>query len=130
MNHPHTPITELLSRWKAGDRAVENELLGAVYPVLRDIARSQVRRHSGVFTLQATELANEAYSKLFLEQQADWKNRDHFYAIAARVIRRIVIDYARSRGSEKRGGGTIFVWRIRCRLRARGRTEILLGADQ
>jgi RNA polymerase sigma factor (TIGR02999 family) len=109
MNNPQTPITELLSRWKAGDRAVENELVGAVYPVLREIARAQVNRHSGAFTLQATELANEAYSKLFLDQRSDWKNRDHFYAIAARVIRRIVIDYARMRGTEKRGGGTVFI---------------------
>ncbi len=109
MNNPQTPITQLLSRWKSGDRAVETELINAVYPVLREIARGQVRRHPGVFTLQATELANEAYSKLFLEQDTDWKNRDHFYAIAARVIRRVVIDYSRQRGTEKRGGGTVFV---------------------
>jgi len=103
------PITELLGRWKAGDRSVESELVSAVYPVLREIARNQVRRHPGVFTLQATELANEAYAKLFLEQDAEWKNRDHFYAIAATVIRRVVIDYARLRSCEKRGGGTVFV---------------------
>ncbi len=105
----HTPITELLGRWKSGDRSVESDLIGAVYPVLRDIARAQVRRHSGVFTLQATELANEAYEKIFLGQGSGWKNRDHFYAIAAMVIRRVVIDYARQRGSEKRGGGLRFI---------------------
>lgn len=103
------PITELLGRWKAGDRSVESDLIGTVYPVLRDIARAQLRRQSGEFTLQATELANEAYAKLFIDQKAEWKNRDHFFAIAARVIRRVVIDHARTRNAEKRGGGTLFV---------------------
>jgi RNA polymerase sigma factor (TIGR02999 family) len=109
MDIKQTPITQLLALWKSGDRSVEAELINAVYPVLRDIARAQLRRQSGVFTLQATELANEAYSKLFVEQNADWKNRDHFYAIAATIIRRVVIDYSRLRGTEKRGGGTIFI---------------------
>jgi RNA polymerase sigma factor (TIGR02999 family) len=102
-------ITDLLGRWKEGDRAVESELINAVYPVLREIARSQVRRQPGQFTLQATELANEAYAKLFKQRGADWKNRDHFYAIAAMVIRRVIIDHARLRGREKRGGGALFV---------------------
>lgn len=109
MGNKDLPITELLGRWNAGDRSVESDLVNAVYPVLREIARAQVRRHQGIFTLQATELANEAYAKLFLEQDAQCSNRDHFYAIAAMVIRRVVIDYARKRGSEKRGGRTIFV---------------------
>jgi RNA polymerase sigma factor (TIGR02999 family) len=109
MSLESSSITELLGRWKDGDRAVESELISAVYPVLREIARSQVRRQPGQFTLQATELANEAYAKLFQQRGADWKNRDHFYAIAAMVIRRVVIDYARLRGREKRGGGTLFI---------------------
>ncbi len=103
------PITSLLARWRSGDRNVENALLAEIYPVLRDIARAQVRRHAGILSLQATELANEAYEKIFLAQSVDWRNRDHFYAIAATVVRRVVIDYVRERRSEKRGGGLVFV---------------------
>jgi RNA polymerase sigma factor (TIGR02999 family) len=102
-------ITDMLGRWKTGDRSVEGDLLEAVYPVLRELARAQVRRNSGVLTLQATELANEAYTKLFAQHSVDWQNREHFYAIAATVIRRVVVDYLRARGSEKRGGGLPFV---------------------
>lgn len=109
MPGPEVPITELLARWKTGDRSVESPLIEAVYPVLREIARGQVRRHAGVLTLQATELANEAYARLYRQHAVDWQNRDHFYAIAATVTRRVVIDYLRSRGSEKRGGALPFV---------------------
>ncbi len=109
MDTQQTEVTSLLGRLKAGDRSVETELINAIYPVLREIARAQVGRHAGVFTLQATELANEAYAKLFFQQRTDWKNRDHFFAIAARVIRRLIIDYARQRGARKRGGTTLFI---------------------
>jgi RNA polymerase sigma factor (TIGR02999 family) len=102
-------ITDLLARWKAGDRSVENDLLNQVYPMLRDLARAQVRRNSGLLTLQATELANEAYTRLHEQQAVDWQNRDHFFAIAATVIRRVVVDYLRLRGAEKRGGGLPFM---------------------
>jgi RNA polymerase sigma factor (TIGR02999 family) len=99
-------ITQLLGRWRDGDRSVENELLRSVYPVLQKLAQIQIRQHGGVLTLQATELANEAYEKLHEQQGVDWNNRKHFYAIAATVVRRVVIDYLRSRSSEKRGGTT------------------------
>lgn len=102
-------ITELLSLWKGGDRSVENALAAGIYPVLRDLARSQVRRHGGKLTLSATELANEAYLKLCGQKSVDWQNREHFYAIAATVIRRVVIDYLRERSADKRGGGQLFV---------------------
>lgn len=102
-------ITALLERWKAGDRGAESRLIDAVYPVLRELARAQVRRNSGVLTLQATELANEAYTRLARQQTVDWQNREHFYAIAATVIRRVVVDYLRQRGSEKRGQGLSFI---------------------
>jgi RNA polymerase sigma factor (TIGR02999 family) len=102
-------ITEMLGRWGAGDRSVERALVEAVYPALRSIAQNQVLRQSGAFTLQATELANEAYAKLFHQQGAGWNDRTHFYAIAAMVIRRVVVDHARRRSSDKRGGGMPFV---------------------
>lgn len=107
--HDESPITAMLARWRSGDRAAQQELLTAVYPVLRDLARAQVRRNPGVLTLQATELANEAFVKLHHQKGVDWQNREHFYAIAATVIRRVVVDYLRARGSEKRGGKLPFV---------------------
>lgn len=105
MNTDDGAITDLLTRWKQGDKSVETELVELVYPLLREVAAAQVRRNFGVLTLQATELANEAYSKLVKLHGLDWQNRDHFFAVAATVIRRVVIDYLRQRGSAKRGGG-------------------------
>jgi RNA polymerase sigma factor (TIGR02999 family) len=102
-------ITDLLVRWRGGDRSAECELVNLVYPLLREIAAAQVRRNSKALTLQATELANEAYSKLAKLHAIDWQNRDHFFAVAATVIRRVVIGYLRERGSAKRGGRLPFV---------------------
>lgn len=102
-------VTALLQRWKTGDRAVENELVAAIYPALREIARSQLRRNGGALTLQPTELVNEAYERLVRQQGVDWKNRSHFLAIAAEVVRRVVIDFHRERSADKRGAGVTFV---------------------
>lgn len=102
-------ITGLLARWRGGDRTSESALLEQVYPILRDIARAQIRRNGGVLTLQGTELANEAYTRLHEIKAVDWQDRDHFFAVAATIIRRVLIDYLRERGAEKRGGGLPFV---------------------
>jgi RNA polymerase sigma factor (TIGR02999 family) len=97
------PITELLSRWRGGDKVAEAALIEAVYPVLRELARAQLRRN-GSATLRATELANASYERL-LGQQAEWRNRSHFFGIAATVIRRVLIDSLRERAADKRGSG-------------------------
>ena len=97
-------ITGLLEAWIGGDREAENTLLNTVYPVLRDIARARLRRLPGGLTLSATEIAHEAYAKLALADDIGYKSRAHFYAVAARAVRHIVIDYVRARGSDKRGG--------------------------
>ena len=97
-------ITQLLDRWRQGDRSVENALAVRIYPVLRRLANGQVRRQGGLLTLSATELANEAYERLHRQQHVDWRNRDHFFAIAATVLRRVVVDHLRKRSAEKRGG--------------------------
>ncbi len=102
-------ITDLLKRWRSGDRSVEQALMDLAYPTLLELARAQARRNAGVLTLQATELANEAYERLTEQQSVSWQNRDHFYAIAATVIRRVVVDYLRMRNRDKRGGGLPFV---------------------
>jgi RNA polymerase sigma factor (TIGR02999 family) len=99
----------MLAAWRVGDAAAEDELVRNIYPMLREMALAQVRRNSRVLTLSATELAHEAYERLAPQKSVDWKNRDHFFAIAATVIRRVVIDYLRERNAEKRGGGIPFV---------------------
>ena len=100
-------ITRLLSRWKQGERSIDNELADAIYPTLREIARQHLRGQAGPVTLRATELANEAYLRLERQREVDWQNRSHFFAIAATVIRRVLVDHLRERGAEKRGGGLL-----------------------
>jgi len=101
-------ITGLLQSWREGNREAEGELMRAVYPLLRDLARARLRRSPTDFTLRATELANEAYARLS-GVDVDWKDRAHFFAVAARAIRNIVVDHVRAQGAEKRGGDLPFV---------------------
>ena len=102
-------LTELLQRWRAGDRSVEAQLMELAYPALREIAHAHARRNPGALTLQPTELAHEAYERLAEQSEVEWKSRQHFFAIAATITRRVMIDYLRMRSSEKRGGGLPFV---------------------
>lgn len=97
-------ITRLLRKHRDGDRAAFDSLVPLVYERLRRIARGQVRRGGGR-TLDTTALVNEAYVRLVDETGVDWQDRGHFYAICARAMRRIVVDYARRRSARKRGGG-------------------------
>jgi RNA polymerase sigma factor (TIGR02999 family) len=96
-------LTALLQQWRKGDQAAESELMNAVYPVLRAFAHRQLSASKSM-TLQPTELAHEAYFKLAGQRHIDWQNRAHFFSIAARIVRRVVIDYLRERAAEKRGG--------------------------
>lgn len=109
MSAPAPPITQLLEQWKNGDRSVENALIAEVYPLLRSIAASQVRRVGGQLTLSATELAHEAYIRLQRQQSVDWQNRDQFFAIAATIVRRVLVDYLRERHADKRAGGKVMI---------------------
>ncbi|WP_170113111.1 ECF-type sigma factor [Ahniella affigens] len=102
-------ITSLLVQWRSGDRQAESALAKAIYPILRQVAQSQLRKHGHEVTLSATDLAQDAYIKLREQYSVDWKNREHFFAIAATVVRRVVIDYLRERYADKRGGGKIMV---------------------
>jgi RNA polymerase sigma-70 factor, ECF subfamily len=101
----NTQITEWLERISAGDRRAVDQLLPVVYDELRRLAESQLQRERGDHTLQATALVHEAYMRLIGQRNVVWKNRAHFMAVAAQAIRRILVDHARARGSEKRGGG-------------------------
>jgi RNA polymerase sigma factor (TIGR02999 family) len=102
-------ITELLTRWKAGDATAEEQLIALAYPTLLELARGQVRSNFGALTLQKTELAHEAFERLREQQSVDWQNREHFFAIAATVIRRVVVDHLRAKGAKKRGDGLPFI---------------------
>jgi len=101
-------ITELLNEWRQGNRSAQADLMRIVYPALRDLARARVGRMSQDFTLRATELVNEAYARL-AGSHIDWQDRAHFFAVASRAIRNIVIDYIRAQGAEKRGRDLPFV---------------------
>jgi RNA polymerase sigma factor (TIGR02999 family) len=109
MNRPTPPITQLLVQWKNGDRSVEGALISEVYPILRSVAASQARKMGAQITLSSTELAHEAYIRLQRQQAVDWQNRDQFYAIAATVVRRVLIDYLRERHADKRAGGKVMI---------------------
>lgn len=97
-------ITGLLSAWQKGEAEAEDRLLRLIYPQLRKIAAGRLPPGHRPITLRTTDLVHEAYLKL-LGQQASWQNRSQFFAVTARLMRRIVIDYARRRCSEKRGSG-------------------------
>ncbi|MGH9427712.1 MAG: sigma-70 family RNA polymerase sigma factor [Terriglobia bacterium] len=98
-------ITHLLLAWSGGDREAFNKLASLVYPELKRIARSKLRQHGADGLLQPTVLVHEAYLKLVDQACVQWRNRAHFYAIAANTIRRILIDDYRQRIADKRGGG-------------------------
>lgn len=97
--------TELLVRIRTGSGRAADALMPLVYDELRAIAHGQLRRERDDHTLGTTALVHEAYLRLVDQRRADWKDRTHFFAIAARAMRRILIDYARRHVAEKRGGG-------------------------
>jgi RNA polymerase sigma factor (TIGR02999 family) len=102
-------ITALLSRWRDGDRSVEQDLASQLYPVLHRMAGAQVRSSAGALTLSPTELVSEVYTRLLPQRGVDWQNRAHFLAVCATVLRRVVVDYLRERGAQKRGAGQVFI---------------------
>jgi len=96
-------VTQLLHAWGNGDEAARDELIPLVYDTLRRIARHQLRGERAGHTLETTALINEAYLKL-VEQSVSWQSRAHFFGIAARLMRQLLVDYARARQRLKRGG--------------------------
>jgi RNA polymerase sigma factor (TIGR02999 family) len=105
---PKTRVTEIicgLSGTGEVDRATAEELFPAVYDELRRIAKSYMSRETPGHTLQPTALVHEAYLKLVDQTRANWKGKTHFFAVGARVMRRLLVDHARERGAQKRGAG-------------------------
>jgi RNA polymerase sigma factor (TIGR02999 family) len=97
MGRDATEITQLLHRWRSGDQDAENQLFELVLPELRTLAARYLRRERNGHTLQPTALVNEAFLRLAAAKNIDWHDRGHFLALAARVMRRHLIDHARSR---------------------------------
>ena len=98
-------ITALLEQWTSGDRSRMDELIPLVETGLRRIAARHMRREAPNHILQPTALVNEAYLKLIQQDATSWRSRTHFFAIAAKLMRHILVDGARGRDSQKRGGG-------------------------
>jgi RNA polymerase sigma-70 factor (ECF subfamily) len=104
-----TDITGLLVDWSNGDQSALEKLLPLVERELHRLAHSYMRRESPDHTLQTTALVNEAYLRLIDQKKTHWQNRAHFFGIAAKIMRRILLNYARDQQRQKRGGGAIQV---------------------
>jgi len=102
----HT-ITRLLLEWRSGDKGAAARLMEVVYRELHRMASREMRRERGEHTLQTTALVHEVYLRLCGAERIQWKDRTHFFAVAAQQLRRVLVDHARRARSEKRGGGHI-----------------------
>jgi RNA polymerase sigma factor (TIGR02999 family) len=102
-------VTQLLERWGGGDRSALDELTPLVLGELRQLAAAYLRRERLGHTLQTTALIHEAYLKLVGQRHGRWQGRKHFYGIAARLMRQVLVEHARRHQAEKRGGGRVAV---------------------
>jgi RNA polymerase sigma-70 factor, ECF subfamily len=123
-------ITQLLRAWGGGDKAALEELTRLCYEELRRIARRHMRREQTGHTLQASALVNEAYLRLADWKNVEWQNRAHFFAMAARVMRNILVDFARKRGRAKRGADPLLVSLSAAAHVSRERSADLLALDE
>jgi len=102
-------VSNLLRQWSGGDPNAREELVPIVYQELRRLAHYHLRRERGGHTLQTTALVHEVYLRLCSQDDPQWEDRAHFFAVAARMMRRILVDYSRRRGAEKRGAEAMHV---------------------
>src|SRR2546423_3083185 len=98
-------VTELLAAWRRGDAAARDALMPAVYAELRRLAEKELRRERPGHTLQPTALVHEAYLRLVDQKAVTWQGRAHFFGIAARLMRQVLVNHALARQAQKRGGG-------------------------
>ena len=127
---PNAPnLTQALADWRNGDQDAGNRLFAAAYQELRRLAAWHLQRERPGHTLQATALVNELYLKLFGGEPADWRNRAHFFAVAAQQMRRLLVDYARAGLAEKRGGGRVKLSLTEVKGLAAPSEEALLDLD-
>lgn len=122
-------VTGLLLAWRAGDREALNRLMPLVQNELRRIARRHMAGEGAGHSLQPTALVNEAYLRLFDVERIDWQNRAHFFAMASRMMRRTLVDAARAKAYQKRGGGAQRVTFIESRAAAPERSYDVIALD-
>ncbi len=123
-------VTQLLVDWSNGDQAALERLLPLVNDELRRLARRYMRREGPGHTLQTSALVNEAYLRLIDQKNVQWQNRAHFFGIAAQLMRRILIDHARSHHYAKRGGGASKVSLDEAAAVKDARADELLAVDE
>jgi RNA polymerase sigma-70 factor, ECF subfamily len=117
-------ITLLLKQWSSGDQQALDSLITLVYPELRAIAARYMARERPGHTLQPTALVNEAYLRLVRQPEREWHDRAHFFAVAARIVRGVLVDYARARRTSKRSSD-----RLEVTMRAPVRGRLPAGVD-
>ena len=125
---PREEITHLLRLWQTGDRLALDRLICVVHAELHRLARLHMRGESPDRTLQPTALVNEVYLRLAQLHAIDWRDRTHFFAMASRLMRRVLVDAARARGARKRGRGAVLVTFVEERVadpRADGALDVL-----
>ena len=123
-------VTQLLMAWNDGDQSALERLIPLVHAELHRIARRYMRNERAGHTLQTSALINEAYLRLIDAQQVHWQNRAHFFGIAAQLMRRVLVDFARSRGYKKRGGGALQVSLDETMVITKERGEDLVALDE
>jgi len=122
-------ITRLLQDWHGGDQAALDRLVPLVYDELRRMAKRYLRRQAPGHTLQTTAIINEAYLRMVNLPEIDWQNRAHFFAIAAQVMRHLLLDHARAKHRAKRGGDAQQVSLDEAAMVSVERSEELLALD-
>ena len=122
-------ITQLLNRWSEGDDGARDAVAPLIYDELKNIARGVFRRENARHTLQPTALVHEAYEKL-VGADVEWENRSHFFALAARMMRRLLVNHAKSRAAQKRGGGALKVTLHESLLGRNDADEDVLALDE
>jgi RNA polymerase sigma factor (TIGR02999 family) len=127
---PQQQVTQLLCDWRSGDRAALAKLIPLVQPELQRLAHQYMSRERPGHTLQTTALLDDAYLQLADKTHPQWQNRAHFFAVAAQLMRRIMVDHARQRQALKRGGGAIRVTLDEAAAVTQTRADELLALDE
>lgn len=127
---PQQEVTQLLCDWRSGDRAALAKLIPLVQPELQRLAHQYMSRERPGHTLQTTALLDDAYLQLADKTHPQWQNRAHFFAVAAQLMRRIMVDHARQRQALKRGGGAIRVTLDEAAAVTQTRADELLALDE
>jgi RNA polymerase sigma factor (TIGR02999 family) len=127
----HSPreVTRLLLAWRGGDQSALDQLIPLIHAELHRLAHHYMLRERAGHTLQTTALINEAYLRLVQASQVPWQDRSHFFAISANLMRRVLVDFARERGYEKRGGNVVKVELDETRVPSPGRGPDLVALD-